>query len=363
MQWSRREFLRNLAVLSGALTAGGLAGCQPIQVVTAPPAATPEAGAGEPAAAETAAEAPPAELVPVTFRLNWKITGPHAAYYLGWQRGYYRDEGLDLQLMEGNGSVNTAQLVANKSDTFGLVDAAAVIPLIVKDLPLKCVGMVSPRTSLAVVAREDSGIKTLKDLEGKTLAVTPGDSLTQIWPAVVAANNLDESKINLANVDATAKVPLVLEKKADALLGSSADQPFLMEAEGVPAVSIPFADNGVNVLNLGIWVHTDTLAEQPDVIRAFLRATQKSLAVVLEETDAAIEMLVEAKSEMEPQVAENQTRAYLEQLVSPNCPDAISLYNCPEDWTQTLEIMKNYTDLETEMTAEEFYTNEFVPGV
>ena len=323
-------------------------------------AAIPMIGAWAAGAKETSAPQTQT-LTKVTLRLNWKITGPHAAYYLGKDLGYYKAEGIDLQIDEGNGSVTAAQLVANGSNNFGLSDAAAVIPLVAKGLPIECVGMVSPRTSLAVIARKDSGINSLKDLEGKTLAVTAGDALTQIWPAVVAANNLDSNAIKLVYVDAAAKIPLVLEKKADALLGSSSDQNFTMEAHGVPATAIDFADHGVNVLNLGLWVNKDWAKGHSDLVSRFLRATQKSMGALLQDNnmEKAAGLLSAAKPELELKVALQQTKAYAAQFKSPNCADQPLLFNCPEDWSQTLQILTTYQGLKTDMKAGDFYTNEY----
>lgn len=299
-------------------------------------------------------------LTPVTFRMNWKFTGPHAAYFLGQSLGYYAEEGIDLILREGNGSSNTALLVANGSDMFGLSDAAALLPALSEGLPIVAVGMASPRTSLAVVARKDSGITSLKDLEGRRLVVTAGDSLTQIWPAVVARNGLDSGAIQLVYVDASAKVPLLLENRAEALLGSSSDQNFLLEAQGVPTVTLDFADNGVNVANLAIWVRRDLLESQPDLVRRFLRATQRSLEALPSNLEVAAEAVVAATPELDSTVALNQTRAYSLQLASPNCPDLPVLLNCPADWDQTVDIMTEYQGLKMVAPVTDYYTNEFL---
>ncbi len=296
-----------------------------------------------------------------SLRLNWRVTGPHVPYFLGLEKGYFQDEGIDLELNEGSGSGPTAMLVDNKSDTFGLADAAALIPMIEKGMEIVCVAMITPKSSLAVIAREDSGIAKLEDLEGKKLAVTAGDALTQIWPAVVSVNNLDAAKIDLVYVDAAAKVPVVLEGQADALLGSSADQNFILEGQGVPAVSLDFADHGVNVLNLGIFVHHDLIEENPDLIRRFLRAIERSLEDYMQDPDEGIRMLLQAKPELDPVVTENQARAYVNQIGSPNCPDAPLLYNCYEDWEETLFIMETYRELDISLEPEDFYTNEFLP--
>jgi NitT/TauT family transport system substrate-binding protein len=303
----------------------------------------------------------PKNLGAVTFRLNWTVGGVHGLYYLGMDKGYFKDEGINLEIKGGTGSGPTAQLVGNKSDTFGLVDCGAAIPLVAQGLPIKCVGMISPGSLTAVIARKDSGITKLKDLEGKTLAVTPGDALTQIWPAVVAKNGLDASKIKLVNVDAAAKIPAVLEKRADALLGAASDQNFTLNAQGVETVDLLFSDNGVNLLNLGIFAHNDTIAQQGDVIKAFLRAISKCLTNWEKEFDTAVNLLAKAAPEADPKVLAQQGRAYIRQLKSPNCPTGKPTSNCPADWAQTVEIMVKYRDLKTTMKAEDFYTNSFVP--
>jgi len=298
----------------------------------------------------------------VTLRLNWQITGPHVPYYLGVERGFWSAQGIDVEILEGNGSITTGQLVSNKSDTFGLVDASAIIPAVTKGLEILCVAMVSPISSLAVIARADSGITTLKDLEGKTLAVTPGDSLTPIWPAVVAVNGLDSSQIRLVNVDAAAKAPAVLERRADALLGSAVDQNFIIQAQGVPTVELLFSDHGIQQLNLGLFVHRSLISDNPDLIRSFVIGLQQSMAAAESDLQAGVEATLRAKPELDPTVAKNQAGGWVTTIHSKNCPTAPFGFNCPIDWQQTYDVMVQYRDLQTTMKAEDFYTNAYVPG-
>ena len=304
---------------------------------------------------------PEKKLTKVTFRMNWKLTAPHAVYLLGKDLGFYEEQGIDLKILEGNGSVTTGQLVYNKSDTFGLADSAALIPIMTKGLPIKAVAMVTPTSSLAVIARADSGVRTLKDLEGKKIAVTAGDSITQIWPAVLAVNNLNKSGIQLVYVDAAAKVPTTLEGRTDALMGAADDQSFVLEDNGVPAVSLMFADYGVNILNLGIFVHEDLIKENPELIRKFLRATKKSHEALKANYPKALQLLIGIKKELKMDLLKKQADGYYSRMKSPNNPEADMLYIVPRDWEMTVEIMKKYRNLEGEIDAKDFYTNDFLP--
>jgi NitT/TauT family transport system substrate-binding protein len=65
--------------------------------------------------------------VKVKIRLDWKAGAQHAPFYLGKQRGYYKDEGLDLDIISGTGSSDTIKQVGSKAVEFGLVDALVLV--------------------------------------------------------------------------------------------------------------------------------------------------------------------------------------------------------------------------------------------
>ena len=88
----------------------------------------------------------------------------------------------------------------------------------------------------------------------------------------------------------------VLEGKTDALLGAAGDQSVIMEDRGFEVVTLKFADYGVNILNLGIFVHRDTVEDDPDLIRRFLRATKRSHEALAENYDQAMQLLLDLKT-------------------------------------------------------------------
>ena len=114
-------------------------------------------------------------------------------------------------------------------------------------------------TGYSVVSLAEANIKTPKDLEGKKVAVTPGDPLGQLLQALCKANNVDCGKINMIQVDPAAKVVTVLEKKADALLGGADDQYFLIKYKGATPAAMRYADFGGNIVGMTIMTTGDTL--------------------------------------------------------------------------------------------------------
>ena len=295
-----------------------------------------------------------------SLRLNWYLGGSHAMYYLGVERGYYREEGIDLALNEGRGSARSVQLINTKEDTFAMADAGSLMLGASKGLKAKAVMSVVNVSSFAVIMRKDSAIATLEDLKGKRLAVTAGDALTQLWPAVLAANGKDPEFTRLVMMDAAAKVPSILDKQVDAILGGITDQPNLMRQRGVEPVVLPFYDLKVNTIGMTILAHPDTIAQNPKLVRAFVKATTRAYEEAIKDPRAAAQAARRAK----PDLVEDTLFAEVSdsnRLTLAGLPAGKRVgFAPPASWEQTLELMKKYRELETREPATAFYTNEFL---
>ena len=214
----------------------------------------------------------------ITFRMNWYWGGIHAPFVLAKERGYFEKEGLNVEIAEGKGSATTVQLVGTKADTFGWADGSTIALNLAKGVPVKAVATILNVLPYAVVSLDEKNIRTAKDLEGKSLAITPGDGLTQTWPAVVAANKLDASKIKLVHVAPQAKIPAVTEKQVDALLGGADDQAISIEAKGMKTRALKFGDLGVPLIGFAILAHQDTIKDRPDLVRKVVAASLEGVA-------------------------------------------------------------------------------------
>lgn len=297
----------------------------------------------------------------VSIRLNWYLVGFHAPIYLGLERGYFEDEGINLTINEGRGSGVSTQVVGARDDTFGIADAGTVMLAASKGIPIRTVMSPMNISPFGVISREDAGIRTPKDLEGKKIAVSAGDALTQLFPAVIRANDLDESSIELVFVDPAGKVVSVLEQKADALLGSADAQYFQIEEKGVKASAMNFNDIGVPTVGLTVIAHEDTIEDNPDLVSRFVKALQRSFEAGVKDPDAAIEAAVKAKPDVSAEALKGQLMVDLELLHSDASREGGIGYAAEEDWQRTLDLMKEFRELDTDRTAASFYTNEFLP--
>jgi NitT/TauT family transport system substrate-binding protein len=296
----------------------------------------------------------------VSLRLNWYIGGLHVPYYYGKDQGYFKAEGIDLTINEGRGSANTVQVVAAGSDTFGMADSSSVIGLAAKGAEIKSVMSLLNSTGFSVVSLASTGIRTPKDLEGKSLAVSPGDPLGQLFLALAAHNKLDMSKIRFVQVDPAAKVVAVLEKRTDALLGGADDQFFLIKYRGQEPHALRYADHGANIVGMTILAKQDTIKAKPDMVRRFVKASVRSWEEAKKNPGAAVDAAMKVKSDLNRQSTLDQLIVDIELLDSPNSKGKIGM-GAQKDWEQTIALLKQYRELDTKNDWTAFHTNEFLP--
>jgi NitT/TauT family transport system substrate-binding protein len=296
----------------------------------------------------------------VSLRLNWYLGGLHVPFYYGVDRGFYRQEGINLTINEGRGSANTVQVVGAGTDTFGLADSSSIINLISKGGEIKSVMNILSSTGFSVVSAASAGIRTPKDIEGKTLAVSPGDPIRGLLEAVAAHNKVDISKVRFVQVDPAAKVVTVLEKRADGLLGGADDQFFLLKYRGVEPHALRFADHGANIVGMAIFTGNNTIKSNPDLVRRFIRATKRAWEEARKNPDAAVDVAMKVKPDLNRQSTKDQMLVDFELMDSVNVKGQIG-FGHEKDWSQTIDLLKRYRGLETQLNWTAFHTNEFLP--
>ncbi len=188
----------------------------------------------------------------VSLRLNWLLSGVHSIFYLGLAKGFYKDAGIDLSIGEGQGSARTVQVVATGGDTFGLVDGGSVIAGAVRGAQIKAVLGILNTSPYGITFREDTGVKTIRDAEGKTVGATAGEASLALLPAIWKQNSVDGGKVKVLNVDGPGKIIAIMQKQADGILAGLEGQVIILDQKGLKQKVFSFAELGVNTQGLTI---------------------------------------------------------------------------------------------------------------
>src|SRR5437660_1114588 len=298
----------------------------------------------------------------VTMRLDWLYQGPNAGFMIAQDKGFYDEVGLSVEVGPGKGSGSTAQLVGSKATQFGFSDGYVVANSVAKGMSIEMVAGIYRRNPTAVIVLEESGIKTPKDLEGKTVASPTGGTQFQQWPAFVKGCGLDGSKIRLINIDPAGSPPALITGQVDAIAGYAQGYVPSVEIRGNKKARILwYADCGVTAVSNGIIVHADLIKEDPELIRAFVAASLKGFLygrAHVDEMAATVKKFSEASV---PAISQREAELSFNTWVTPSTAGKPLGWMAEKDWNETVAVLKQYGGVTTPLEAAQLYTNEFVP--
>jgi NitT/TauT family transport system substrate-binding protein len=302
----------------------------------------------------------------VVLMLNWYVYGEHAPFFYGKEKGLYAAEGIDLEIQEGRGSAVTVQAVAAKTVDFAYADVPTMIRAAVKGAPVTSPGVLLQKNPMSVMGFSDKNIRKAEDLRGKTVATTPGDSMSQIWPLFLKKAGLKESEMRIVSGDAQTKLNAVINGQADVLLGYVMDQSMkIKDATGKDVYPIKFADYGVNLVSSGVIVNKEWLNENKDLVKRFMAAATKSIEEASKHPKDAAQAILNAN----PKGGKIETLTKGFELTIPLYKDPSGKKNRPfnvsdANMQDTVSVMVEYGGLEAKAKDEfkNYYSNAYLPG-
>ncbi|MDR6558421.1 NitT/TauT family transport system substrate-binding protein [Arthrobacter pascens] len=293
-------------------------------------------------------------------RMNWTFeAADHPWFFAGMVEGIYAKHGIELQPQEGTGSASTLQLVASGSDPVGLVDAGTMMGGVGKGLPVKSACVLAQRNPMSVIFPSGAGISSVKDLAGKTVAVTPGDSLSQIFPAVLAKNGMSEGDVKMVGLsDPAAKQNSVLTGASDAFLGYYTLQlPAVEQSSGKDMDHLSFSELGVDTLSMAIVTNTAWASQNEELLGRFIKATQESVDFVVANPEKAVDHFIEGVPSFDKELAKKQIEATIPLLHTKATEGKPACLTEEADWKETQEILADNTGLPVK-PLDQYYTNE-----
>src|SRR5829696_4234840 len=195
-----------------------------LALACAPPAGTPAQpatprGAGTAQSAAPPAAAKPPSVQEASLRLDWVPGSHHVGPALALERGHYQAEGINLSMGEGTGSGVTVQAVAGGQDTFGFADAGTMTLAVSRGAPVRMIANTTQRSPVGVIFLPSQTVDRPTDLVGKSIGAAAGDASLTALPAVARKNGLNTDSYSVVTIEAATKVPALLERRVDTILG------------------------------------------------------------------------------------------------------------------------------------------------
>jgi NitT/TauT family transport system substrate-binding protein len=240
------------------------------------------------------------EPVRIRFALDWRFEGPSALFVNALRKGYFTQEGLDVQIDAGTGSAATVNRVASGAYDMGFADINALIEFLGNNpntpqasRPV-AVYMVYDTMPGAVFALRKSGIAKPADLAGRTLGAPVFDAGRKAFPIFARANGIDVKTVQWESMDPALREVMLARGEVDAITSFYFTGLPGLNARGVKddeLVVMRYPDFGVELYGSAVIATPRLIAERPQAVAAFLRALNKSIKEVIADPAAAIKVL------------------------------------------------------------------------
>ncbi len=301
---------------------------------------------------------------PAVIRLDFIIGGKHAPWFVASEKGFYSKRGLSVTIQAGTGSADTVRAIAAGLADVGFADMTTAVVARSRGTSVQAVAQLGyvPAT---IMWREETPIKTLKDLEGKSLAISPGQAQWYLMPAYAKINNIDFKAIKIQETAPALQPAALVAKKVDFIVMFRASNDEVAETaatkQGMKLKRIYMKDTGLNIYGSGLIAKEEDVKQRPEMIRAYVEGTMEGLRYARDHQDEALQILLKQKPELDKELTRIQLKNAIEEVFIP--PESLESgfgYMKPDIMEKTVRVTNEYFEGARKVSVEESYTNQFI---
>jgi two-component system sensor histidine kinase/response regulator len=260
----------------------------------------------------------------VKLQLKWKHQFQFAGYYSALENGYYREAGLDVQIVEGGGKIDVAEEVAAGRAQFG-VGGSSILLERARGKQLTVLAVLFQHSPAIILAPRSAGITTVSQLAGRRLMDQPGngDIAALLMSAGIGYAGLQKADNHGDAQDLTNGV-------ADAMVAYSTNEPFVLEQLGVPYVTLSPRAAGIDFYGDNLFASSEQVRLKPEQVQAFRAASLRGWAYALSHREETAELILRSYSKQKSRAA---LLYEANQMVTLIQPDLIELgYQSASHW-------------------------------
>jgi NitT/TauT family transport system substrate-binding protein len=306
----------------------------------------------------------------IKVQLDWIIEGKHVPFYVARDRGFFKKNNLDATLLEGKGSANSATFVDVGQADYSYGDLLTAVQVMSKGAKNRAIGIGMAFNGGGLIFLESSGIKTAKDLEGKSFGTNPSDFAYVLLPAVGGAAKFDHAKVVIKTMEPAVRTPALFEGKIDFMSGTNGSSiqrmAILGKKQGKQIKYLFFKDLGLETYGHVLQAHEDRIKKNPDQVKRFVSAVFDAWAWSLKNPKEAFEIFMKANPQNDRDISLAQMEAGLDDVVDPETKERGLGFMTEAMMKKSVDIANKYFELSPAVDYKTTYTNQFIgknPGM
>jgi len=227
----------------------------------------------------------------VSLQLNWKYQFEFAGFIMAKEKGFYEEEGLDVELLEYYGDTQVANTVLDRQANYGLLNSSVAIAE-KKILPTVLMATYLQQSPLVIIAQKN--IKHPKDLIGKKLMGT--EEQLSLSPLALMLDYFSVNKRNTQFVPHSFSIKDFAKHKVDAITAFKTNEVFELDQQGIEYNILDPHDYGFSTTVLNLFTSFPEATNHPERTRKFIAASNKGWAYAIEHPDETIQVIIEKYS-------------------------------------------------------------------
>lgn len=298
------------------------------------------------------------QLEKITMVLDWTPNTNHTGLYVAEAQGYFKDQGLDVEIIQP-GDAGADQLVASGKADFGISYQEGVTLARTQGVPLVSIAAIIQHNTSGFAAPKDKGITSPKDFEGKTYGGWGSPIEKAVIETIMKADGGDVAKMDIINAG-DADFFTMTEKDVDfawiyyGWTGVEAE----LRGKDIDMVYLTDYSDKLDYYTPVLATNEKMIADKPEIVEKMVAAVAKGYEYAIENPEDAANILLVAAPDLSQDLVINSQKWLADKYQD----DA-------EQWgVQKLDVWKNYADwmtengvLEGDFDPEQAFTNEFLP--
>ncbi len=224
------------------------------------------------------------ELEDVSLQLKWKYQFQFAGFIAAKEKGFYKEVGLDVDLLEYDDSIDTLERIEKGEVEFAVTDSSLILEA-VKGAPVTAIMAIYQKSPYVVMALKSSNINRLEDLHGKKFAIY-GDI-----NGMVIRSMLDAHKIDFISEPVGDNLTRLQKKEVDAIIAYLPNEPYVAKEKGIDFTLIEPSRCGFSCYGDILFTSKEFLAKRPEIVAKMREASSRGFKYAFAHIDEMVELI------------------------------------------------------------------------